>query len=221
MVTAMRQIGYQPSEGGIYEHTTAKELFLYAASLYGKDRDQVYSQALEIATELELDIHRRISQLSFGNKKKVSLTLALAHQPKLLILDEPTSGLDPLIQNKLVRIIKDSGCAVLLSSHVLSEVQTVCQRIIFIKKARVIQEGTVEAVIKMSLSQVRVIAASSNLLNELMKMPTTQKSEAINEDTIIFTTDKLATVRKLLDANHENFFIEQPKLEQMFIDLYK
>lgn len=99
----------------------------------------------ELARRLKLDTSQKISGLSTGNYQKTALIIALMHKPKLLILDEPTNGLDPLVQaefNKIIFELKESGSTVFISSHILSEVQEICDEFIFIKNGRIVAQLT-------------------------------------------------------------------------------
>src|SRR5690625_1454922 len=133
-----KDVGYLPSETFFYEGMTVKGLLDYTAKLYQKD----CSKRIEELTErLKLDTSRKIRDLSFGNKKKVGIVAGLLHSPKLIILDEPTSGLDPLMQDTFFEILKEEnekGATILFSSHILSEVQKMCDRVAVIKEGKII-----------------------------------------------------------------------------------
>ena len=122
-----KDVGYLPGENCYYNSMKVKEMLLYTAELYGV-ADHNRMEAL--AARLNLDLSRRIGDLSLGNKKKVGIISALLPSPKLLIMDEPTSGLDPLIQQTFYDLLKEEnerGTTIFLSSHVLSEVQRLCE----------------------------------------------------------------------------------------------
>lgn len=105
-----------------------RDLLKYAETLYKKDCSKRID---ELTSRLNLDVTRKIRDLSFGNKKKVGIVAGLLHSPKLLILDEPTSGLDPLMQQTFFDILREEnqkGATILFSSHILSEVQKMCDR---------------------------------------------------------------------------------------------
>lgn len=117
-----KDVGYLPSENCYYNNMKVKEMLLYTAELYGVAG---HNRMEALAERLNLDLSRRIGDLSLGNKKKVGIVSALLPSPKLLIMDEPTSGLDPLIQQIFYDLLKEEnehGTTIFLSSHVLSEV---------------------------------------------------------------------------------------------------
>lgn len=130
-----RDVGYLPSENSYYENMKVRELLQYTADLYGRDCE---TKMYELSERLNLDLTRKIADLSLGNKKKVGIVSAIMTSPKLLIMDEPTSGLDPLIQQAFYDILKEEnsrGTTIFFSSHVLSEVQKLCDRVAILKKA--------------------------------------------------------------------------------------
>lgn len=135
-VQVRRRVGYLPGDLALYENLTGGELLHYLAHLRGMP-DRVY--AGELAERLDLDLTRHIHDLSRGNKQKVGVVQALMHRPELVILDEPTSGLDPLVQQEfhlLVREAAGEGRTVLLSSHVMSEVERMADRVAILRSGR-------------------------------------------------------------------------------------
>lgn len=129
-----KDIGYLPSEVFYYDNMKVIDLLKYSASFYKKDCTKRIN---ELAKIMELDLHRKIDDLSFGNKKKVGIVQGLLHEPKLIILDEPTSGLDPLMQQKFFNLLQEEnkkGATILFSSHILSEIQRMCNRVAIIKE---------------------------------------------------------------------------------------
>ena len=133
-----RNVGYLPSEDSYYENMKVHQLLQYTADLYGMD---CWSRVNDLAARLDLDLYRRISDLSLGNRKKVGIVSALITSPKLVIMDEPTSGLDPLIQQVFYEILAEEnrrGTTIFLSSHVLSEVQRLCDRAAILKDGRLV-----------------------------------------------------------------------------------
>lgn len=133
-----RHVGYLPGEFVAYEHMTGWEYLRYLARLRGGvDR----SDTVAIAERLDSDLSRRIGSLSHGNKQKLGLIQALHHHPRVLVLDEPTQGLDPLVQREFHRLIfehRDEGATVFISSHVLPEIERLCDRVGLIRGGRLI-----------------------------------------------------------------------------------
>lgn len=133
----MAEVGYLPGALAVYKNLTGRDYLKYIARLRKRDCKQ---EIESLAERLKLDLDKHIHDLSKGNRQKVGVVQAFMHQPKVLILDEPTSGLDPLIQREFEKILDETkarGAAVLLSSHVLSEVEHLADRI------AVISEGSI------------------------------------------------------------------------------
>ncbi|HEY8419787.1 MAG TPA: ABC transporter ATP-binding protein [Clostridia bacterium] len=131
------RVGYVPAESIFYKKLTVKELFEYSARLRCCGTQRVK----ELIELFELDVRKKGKQLSFGNAKKVSIIFALMHSSELLILDESTSGLDPVMQQKFFNLIEQErqrGATVLLSTHILSDVQKVCDQAAIIRKGRIV-----------------------------------------------------------------------------------
>lgn len=143
-VEVKRRVGYVPGELPQFGGWRGDEIVAYLAGLRGGVEDAAVA---DVATRLDLDLGRRYREYSHGNKQKVALTLAFMHHPPLLILDEPTSGLDPLHQQafySLVRDARERGATVFLSSHVLSEVEHVCDRVGIVREGRLITVGPLD-----------------------------------------------------------------------------
>ena len=141
-------IGYVPSEVRYYDDVKVKDIIKYAQSFYPKSNKEYVDR---ICNELELDMNKKMGELSLGNKKKVAIAQSLINNPKLLILDEPTNGLDPSgIKwfRKFIRQQADLGKTVLLSSHILSEVQMVTDDVVLIHHGRIIEQGQLEEVLQ-------------------------------------------------------------------------
>jgi len=141
-VELKKMIGYLPGELMQFPSVTAGYILNLLMNIR---RINEHKYINELAERLQLDLTRKFQDLSHGNKQKVGLIQAFMHKPSLLILDEPTLGLDPIVQRELRKLVqesKDNGATVILSSHVLTEVESVCSRIGLINNGRVIKEGT-------------------------------------------------------------------------------
>jgi ABC-2 type transport system ATP-binding protein len=135
-----RRLGYLPGELALYERMTGDEFLRSFAEFRGAGAG-ARARTVELAERLELDLSRRIHELSHGNKQKIGLVQAFMHEPDLLILDEPTQGLDPLVQRTFYSMVEEErerGAAILLSSHVMPEVEHVCDRVGIIREGRLV-----------------------------------------------------------------------------------
>jgi ABC-2 type transport system ATP-binding protein len=136
---------------------TARQFFKMFFSLQKSNTDPRYWQTL--ADRLELDTSRRIRELSRGNRQKVGVVAAFMNKPELLILDEPTSGLDPLMQQTVMELVREAnqkGATVFFSSHILSEVQTVCDRVGIIREGLLVATERVEELIRQQFKRLRI-----------------------------------------------------------------
>jgi ABC-2 type transport system ATP-binding protein len=213
-------IGYLPGEVHLYDDLTVKELLEYNQSFYSED----YSKRTKyLANKLELDMNKKIDELSFGNTKKVGIVLAIMHEPKLIILDEPTSGLDPLMQEVFFEILKEEqkrGATIFFSSHILGEVKRVCDRVGIIKNGELIKIESMDKITKTDFSIVTVVSEDYKLLKLPMKdivIKDRQKDKLkfiykgnINDLLSILTTIKV-----------KDLLIEEPTLEEVFMHYYK
>ncbi len=214
------EIGYLPSEVFYYEKMKVKDLLKYSASFYKKDCTKRIKELSEI---MELSLDRRIEDLSYGNKKKVGIVQGLLHEPKLIMLDEPTSGLDPLMQQKFFDIISEEnkkGATVFFSSHILSEVQHLCNRVAIIKEGHVIKVEDIKILREDNYKKITVKGDSldHNLFNfegvtELLKYD--HSSSFFYKGDVNFLIDTIGK-QKIQDI-----LIEDPSLEEIFMHYYK
>jgi len=149
--------GYLPGELHLEENLKVEQLLRYLGELRGNKLDKDYLK--QLVERLELDTSRTIKNLSSGNKQKVGVVQALMHQPELLLLDEPTAGLDPLMQQEVYRLLKEAkakGATIFFSSHILSEVEAIAERVAIIRKGVIVEESTPSQLTHMSMRQVIV-----------------------------------------------------------------
>ena len=132
----LRNVGYMPSEAWFYDSMKVKDVIKYAADVRGLDCS---AEAEKLCERLKVDKDKKIKQLSYGNRKKVSIVCAMQHRPKLFIFDEPTGGLDPLMQRTFFELVNeyvDEGATCLLSTHVLTEVNKYCRHAAIMREGR-------------------------------------------------------------------------------------
>ena len=215
-----QQIGYLPSEVFYYQGMKVLELLKYSAGFYKKDcTKRIY----ELADLMELDLNRRIDDLSYGNKKKVGIVQGLLHQPKLIILDEPTSGLDPLMQQKFFNLIREenkNGATVFFSSHILTEVQRMCDRVAIIKEGSIINVQDIKTLQKDNYKKIRI---SADALDEkLFLMEGVSGLESSNEGlSFFYKGDINAIMKRISDKTVSDVTIEDLTLEEIFMHYYE
>jgi ABC-2 type transport system ATP-binding protein len=214
------KIGVLLSEVAFEPNLTPTQIFQETQLLFGKSFQQRYE---ELATYLDLDLDKPFHKLSLGNRKKVGIINCLLHNPDLIILDEPTSGLDPLIQQKVMNLFKEvatRGGGVLLSSHVLSEVQNYCNRVVMLKNGQIILESTTEQVMNQAQRLFRFRNLSEDIKQKLINSNLTSKQISNAGETLIYTTKYQEILQVLGDNNIFDFYIERPSLEETFLEYY-
>jgi ABC-2 type transport system ATP-binding protein len=215
-----RDIGYLPSEVYYYEGMKVIDLLKYSASFYECDCTK---RMHELAETMELEMHRRISDLSYGNKKKVGIVQGLLHSPKLLFLDEPTSGLDPLMQRKFFDLIREEnarGVTVFFSSHILGEVQRLCNRVGIIREGKIVEISDIRTLQQNNYKKVRVTAEGLKATSFDMAGVTNLQTE--NGTLQFFFKGDINTVlKKISGTKVADVTIEEPTLEEIFMHYYE
>jgi ABC-2 type transport system ATP-binding protein len=220
-VEIRRRTGYLPGELRLYERMTASELLAYFGHLRGGlQRERV----ARLARRFELELDRPIRSLSRGNKQKVGLVQAFAGHPELLVLDEPTSGLDPLVQqtfHALVRETVDEGRTVFLSSHVLSEVQHVADRVGIIREGRLVAVEDVGALRGRALRELEVRFAEPVARASLAQLAGVRRIDMEGPVARVLVEGSLDPVVKEL-ARHVVVDLKshEPDLEDVFLSYY-
>ena len=217
-----RDVGYLPSENSYYENMKVRELLQYTADLYGMD---CKTKMKELADRLNLDLSRKIADLSLGNKKKVGIVSAIMTSPKLIIMDEPTSGLDPLIQQAFYDILKEEnsrGATVFFSSHVLSEVQKLCDRVAILKEGQLIGIQSIKELResgykKVSLSAKEAIPRDFFDLSGIANYAETADKTSVS---FMYNGNITAIIDKLHLLHLDDVLLEEPSLEEIFMHYY-
>lgn len=212
-------IGYLPSEIHLYEDLTVKETLDYHESFFDKKH---HKRRIELVKLLKLDESKKIEELSLGNLKKVGIVLALMHEAKLLILDEPTSGLDPIMQQTFYEILreeKQKGTTIFYSTHILSEISKICDRVGIIKEGHLLKLETIKQLQEKNLN---IVTISSKDINKIIK---DLKIEVLHQidNTIKFknTLSPNNLIKKLSKYQIDKILIEEATLEEMFLHYYK
>ena len=215
------RVGYLPGELAVYDRMSAGDFLRYAANLRG-GRGADRAQAL--AERLRLDLSKPVRALSRGNKQKVGLVQAFMHDPDLLVLDEPTGGLDPLMQQEFNRMVREAaarGQTVFLSSHVLPEVEAVCDRVGIIREGRLVAVEDVAALKARAVRRLEVHFASPVPADEFAGVPGVRDVAArgsVVEGTVVGSLD--AFVKAISRHEVVNVVTREPSLEDVFLSYY-
>ena len=216
-----KEIGYLPSEVFYYDNMKVIDLLKYSASFYKKDCSKRIKELAEI---MDLDLNKKIDDLSFGNKKKVGIVQGLLHEPKLIILDEPTSGLDPLMQQKFFDLLEEEnkkGATILLSSHILSEVQRLCNRVAIIKEGKIIKVEKISTLQEDNHKKFKIELKSKIEDNYFNISGVSALEIKDNIISFLFRGNINLIMKKISEIQIANLWIEEPDLEEIFMHYYE
>lgn len=198
----LSEIGYMPSEAMFYPYMKVKEVIKMAADVRKQDCSQ---EAQKLCERLQVDTDKKISDLSLGNRKKVSIICAMQHRPKIFIFDEPTSGLDPLMQVEFFKLIQEyvkEGATCMLSTHVLSEIKKYCRTVAIMKEGQVQCIDTVANMTKTNAKRIRMIRDGK-------------------QEDFIFKGDLNRLADEFTGHNITDILIEDPSLDEIFMHFYE
>ena len=218
-VELKKLIGYLPSEVSFYEDLTVKEMLDYHESFYNQN---LTKRRKELVKRLKLDESKKIEDLSLGITKKLGIVLAFMHNPKLLILDDPTSGLDPIMQQEFYKLLEEEkvkNTTIFYSTHILSEVSKICDRVGIIKDGNLLKVEEIENLKNKNLTKVTII---SNDIDEIIKDLKIDK-ELQESKKITFNNEIEINIllEKLSKYNITKLLIEEPTLEDLFLHYYE
>lgn len=225
-VEIKRFTGYLPGEFSLYPNLTGAQTLKYFANLR---TDVKWPYIVELAQRLELDLNKKFREYSHGNKQKVGIIQALMHKPRLLIVDEPTNGLDPLNQQefyKLVRELRDQGSTIFMSSHIMSEVEGVCDRVGLVREGKLIRLGNVEELVDFKYHRLEIEFEGLVPAEVFETLPGVEHLEISQkeENTVLrclVTQENLGQVIKILGRYPISDLISrEPSLETIFLDYY-
>lgn len=198
----LSEVGYMPSETMFYSGMKVKELIKLAADVRKKD---CRAEAQKLCDRLQVDVNKKISDLSLGNRKKVGIVCAMQHRPRLFVFDEPTSGLDPLMQIEFFRLIEEyvaEGATCLLSTHVLSEIKRYCKNAAIMKEGRLQCVDTVANLTKTSAKRVQLVREG-------------------RQESYIYRGDLKELMKELAGYDIQDVLIEEPSLDEIFLHFYQ
>lgn len=213
----LARVGYLPSEAVFYPGMRVKDVLKLSADMRKQDCRETSDL---LCQRLQLDVTRKVDELSFGNRKKAAIICTLQHDPKLLILDEPTSGLDPLMQKEFFDILRErnkAGTTVFLSSHILSEIQRNCTRAAIIREGRIIACDSVDALSQTSTRRITV--HGSVALDGLEGI----RDRTDSEDAVsfLYSGDMNFLLQALAAGRVSDLSVSEPDLEEIFMHYYE
>ena len=225
-VEIRRRIGFLPGELSLWQGRTGAQIIHYLASVRGSSKG-ITKHASELAERLNLDTSKRVRDYSSGNKRKLGLVLAMMHNPDLLILDEPTNGLDPLVQqtfHEMMSEYRDKGKTVFLSSHILSEVQAICDRAGILRDGELKAVESIEKLTRVEFQRVEITfrdPVPNSLTEQLQSMPSISSVSAEGSTLrlrLIGDFDPL--IRRISSGYIQSIRVEDPSLEEIFLAFY-
>jgi len=223
-----QRTAYLPGDLGLFQDKTAMRNLQYLLGLY--ENHIPIRRIEELAVIFGLDLDRKVKELSKGNKQKVGIVLALAPEVDLLILDEPTAGLDPLITAEFYKVLrqqqKETGSTVLLSSHLLGEVEKVAHRVGIIREGTLVEVATVQQLKNMAMKEIKVEFATKEAVQKFFDQlpPQTVESVILNEThaSFMITREQISNVFNLLSKFEiVDIDITSPALEDIFLKYYE
>jgi ABC-2 type transport system ATP-binding protein len=223
-VAVKRKVGYMPGDMPQFGSLRGREIVAYLGGLRGTVDPTLVRK---IAERFDLDLGRRFREYSSGNKKKLGIVLAFMHKPDLLMLDEPTGGLDPLNQQEFYRLVnetRDAGATIFLSSHILSEVEHVCDRVGIIRSGRLVKVAELDEIHRIRVHRIELEFAPGTDVPDAAIRSAAGVEDLVVEDNRVTCTVKGAfdpLLKALSGATVTNLVSHEPSLEELFLTYYR
>ena len=223
-VAVQSQVGYLPGELSLYANMRVKGALRYFVDLRGNHVEWEFVR--QLAARMELDLDLRIKNLSKGNKQKVGVVQALMSRPALLLMDEPTSGLDPLIQQEVYRLLREAqagGATIFFSSHIISEVEAIAERVAIIRDGVIVEEADPNQIRNMAMRRVQVRFSERIDPEPLATVPgITMIDHSDGQQVTLQVEGEMDGLIKALAAFPVSDFVtEYPSLEEIFLAYYE
>ncbi len=218
-VEAHRHLTYVPGEANLWPALTGAETLHLLGRIHG-EVDEAYKS--ELVARFELDVDKKVRAYSKGNRQKVLLIAALMCRPPLLVLDEPTSGLDPLMEREFRRTVEEAkgrGQTVFLSSHILSEVEALCDRVAILRNGRLVELGSLDQM--RHLSSLLVEVTFDGPVPELSSIPGVRAAHTKGNTARLEVAGTIDPLLKVLSQHKvRELLSREPTLEELFLSLY-
>ncbi|WP_374687046.1 ABC transporter ATP-binding protein [Promineifilum sp.] len=226
-VAVRRRVGYLPGELSLEANLTAERVLRGLGEL--RERRPDWATVRALAERLQLDLHTPVKNLSKGNKQKVGVVQALMGRPELLLLDEPTSGLDPLMQQEVYRLLREAqvdGATVFFSSHIISEVEAIAERVAIIRGGRIVSTLAPSDLRRLAVRRVRVRfgepvdAVALAVVRGVTRLDGDGVGGRMTDVTLQVEGDMDPLVKALAAFPVSDLETERPSLEEIFLTLY-
>ncbi len=219
-VELRRKIGYLPGIAATYDRYSALKYLDFLAHMRGLELE---SEIRSLARRLDLDINEHIHDLSKGNRQKVSVIQAFMHSPEVLFLDEPTSGLDPLVQREFEKILdeaRDRGAAIILSSHVLSEVEHLADRIAIINQGAIVIVDEISTLKSKARRRIDLFFDKKISKNDFSRVPNIKEIE-VEDGSLhcVVTGSEHELLKRAVELGVSEVRTQESSLEEIFLDL--
>lgn len=223
-VAVRDKVGYLPGELSLEGNMRVKGILRYLGELRGNNLE--WSYVSELAERMQLDLTLQVKNLSKGNKQKVGVVQALMHRPGLLIFDEPTSGLDPLIQQEVYRLLKEAktaGSTIFFSSHIISEVEAIADRVAIIRKGVIVEEAEPGQLVSMEMRRIRVRFKEAIDTKTLGRVEGVSLISEHNGTSVILQVggEIDGLIKALASYPVYDLDIDRPSLEEIFLAYYE
>ncbi|MFQ5946475.1 MAG: ATP-binding cassette domain-containing protein [Anaerolineae bacterium] len=223
-VAVRSRVGYLPGELQMDRNMKVKESLRYLDDLRGNSVDWGFVR--QLAHRLDLDLKPAVKNLSHGNRQKVGVVQALMHRPELLVLDEPTLGLDPLVQQEVLRLLREAqeeGATVFFSSHIISEVEAVAERVGIIRQGIIVEVAEPASLIQRALHRATVRFREEVDPKPLAAVPGVRMLSENHEMgvTLEIEGEMDALIKALASYPVVDFETRRPSLEEVFLSFYK
>jgi ABC-2 type transport system ATP-binding protein len=221
-VAVKKKVGYVPGELPQFGGWRGTEIVAYLAGIRGDVDD---AEVERVAKRLDLDLSRKYREYSHGNKQKLALLMAFAHKPTLLILDEPTSGLDPLHQQEFYGLVRDArarGATIFVSSHVLSEVEQICDRVGIVREGHLVTVGPIAELLGAKAHRIEIELADPAAAGLVARVPGLEQIQIEGARVSGLYRGAFDPLLAALSGQRVVSFVSrEPSLEEIFLSYYR